>query len=327
MGSDNEAESRLSLEEVPEQISRIFFGKGQSGGRPNYGGMGSSYQAPGSSYQAPGSGFGQNPQQGFYPNNGGFYYGYEEDLALTMKLGQAALIVFMILAAVMILFLLTSCCLSLTSPRSKTANQNQPAPFSQFPLEETGSPGSKPNLARSGGVVNLNLADTESDTASLSSGVEGGRRFRSGRGGRGTDSTDDGRQPTRFGDSFLNRPRSATPRNTTMTSPSTADTVIHVPQPGYAPSGQRTTPPGKRTTPPGKRTLPTGHVTTPPTHGRQISSNSDQSQPRSLPYYEVPSHQIPPTFSSKYNTSPPHSPPPPTPHPPYSFTSNQSKLI
>ena len=48
MSQDGVAESRLRVDEVPDQLSRIFFGNNKGGSRP-------SHQAPSPGYQAPGA--------------------------------------------------------------------------------------------------------------------------------------------------------------------------------------------------------------------------------------------------------------------------------
>merc|ERR1712172_376404 len=80
-------------------------------------------------YSPPSSGYGvpqappldNNGNNNFYSNNnnppafsGGFYLyqGYEDDIYLLVKLGEASLVIFMILAVVLILYMITSCCLS-----------------------------------------------------------------------------------------------------------------------------------------------------------------------------------------------------------------------
>ena len=40
------------------------------------------------------------------------FSGYEDDIYLLVKLGEASLVIFMILAVVLILYMITSCCLS-----------------------------------------------------------------------------------------------------------------------------------------------------------------------------------------------------------------------
>ena len=65
MSQDGVAESRLRVDEVPDQLSRIFFGNNKGGSRP-------SYQAPSPGYQAPGA------PGGFYPGTATtLYYGEE----------------------------------------------------------------------------------------------------------------------------------------------------------------------------------------------------------------------------------------------------------
>ena len=48
------------------------------------------------------------------------FTGYEDDIYLLVKLGQAALIIFMIFAIVSILFMLLNCCLAVTKTKQKT---------------------------------------------------------------------------------------------------------------------------------------------------------------------------------------------------------------
>ena len=64
MSNTGQPQNRLSIDEVPDQISRIFFGKGIQSGRPNYA---SSYQPP-----SPGYGVPQGPvlsDNGFFPGS------------------------------------------------------------------------------------------------------------------------------------------------------------------------------------------------------------------------------------------------------------------
>merc|ERR1712038_1382422 len=80
------------------------------------------YQAPSSSY-----GVAQAPPldsaNSFYTNNNNnlpqpqqpafyLYRGYEDDVYLLVKLGEAALVVFIIFAVVAILYMIVSCCLA-----------------------------------------------------------------------------------------------------------------------------------------------------------------------------------------------------------------------
>merc|ERR1712029_814329 len=82
--------------------------------------MSSYYQAPSSSYGVPQSPpldssnnnnfFNNNPVQS--PNNFYLYNGYADDVYLLIKLGEAALIIFIIFAIVSIIYMIVSCCLA-----------------------------------------------------------------------------------------------------------------------------------------------------------------------------------------------------------------------
>ena len=49
MSETGQPENRLGLNDVSDEISRVFFGKGKQSGRPNYSG----YQPPSAGYGAP----------------------------------------------------------------------------------------------------------------------------------------------------------------------------------------------------------------------------------------------------------------------------------
>lgn len=103
-GQYDDAEGRLNLQEVPEKISRIFFGDPSQGGYDSYG-------APAPSYNAPNTG-----GYGYQYNGGSYYYpNFPADLELLMKLGHGALILFIILAVVGIIFLLILTCIYCSS--------------------------------------------------------------------------------------------------------------------------------------------------------------------------------------------------------------------
>ena len=56
--------------------------------------------------------------------------GYEDDIYLLIKLGQAAIIIFMIFAIFSIIFMMSSCCMSLFGAiNDKNNDQSNPAPF------------------------------------------------------------------------------------------------------------------------------------------------------------------------------------------------------
>jgi len=99
------AESRLSIHEVPEQISRIFFGKPEESYNQPYNPSYDSYGAPQApAYQPGNNDFG-------YTGGSGYYANFYNDLELTMKIGQIALIAFILLVAVVVCFLLLMCCM------------------------------------------------------------------------------------------------------------------------------------------------------------------------------------------------------------------------
>jgi len=106
-----DAEGRLSLQKVPDKISRIFFGDPEKQYQ-----QGSSYGAPSSSYGAP---YGDSYSAPAYqaPRDNGFIYysDFPKDLELMMKLGHGALIIFMILAVVTIIFLVLMLIMSCSS--------------------------------------------------------------------------------------------------------------------------------------------------------------------------------------------------------------------
>ena len=66
--------------------------------------------------------------------------GYEDDLYLLVKLGQAALVVFMVLAVVAVLYMLVSCCLALCSAAKE--DSEPPTFFTRADLLKTGQPNS-----------------------------------------------------------------------------------------------------------------------------------------------------------------------------------------
>ena len=59
--------------------------------------------------------------------------GYEDDIYLLIKLGQAALIIFIILAVISVLFLVTTCCVSVLGVAQQKGKdkreRNTPPPF------------------------------------------------------------------------------------------------------------------------------------------------------------------------------------------------------
>ena len=110
-GLDNNPESRLSIHEVPEQISRIFFGKPDVRFFYYFGAKIQIFSLillqynPSDSYNP-----GYNP--GYSPGiGGGFYAGFGNDVELTIRLGQVALIAFIILVIFIVAFLLIWCCI------------------------------------------------------------------------------------------------------------------------------------------------------------------------------------------------------------------------
>ena len=124
--SDLAAESRINIKDVPEQISRIFFGQGSN--RPSY---------TDDSYGSPDFGFSTNPllyrgetlRKFLPPISVGA--GYTDDIFLLIKLGQAALIIFMIFATIAVLFMLSLCCTSIFNITNNKRREDQvhPAPF------------------------------------------------------------------------------------------------------------------------------------------------------------------------------------------------------
>ena len=130
------AEGRLDIQDVPGEISRIFFGSHEGGGRPpSYWGAG---QSGGGAVSGPGG-----PSKLTYPGIISFIYiaikwllktfqGFEDDIYLLIKLGQAALIIFIIFALFSTLFLLASCILSITNfnrGRKREVEEKAPEPF------------------------------------------------------------------------------------------------------------------------------------------------------------------------------------------------------
>ena len=102
MTSVNEPESRLSIHEVPNKISRIFFGDP----KPNYHNSG---------YNAPSAG------NGYYypPNSGG--YNRDIDYELLNILGIIGLIAFIIFCIIGIIFMIFICCIYCKKFNNNTA--------------------------------------------------------------------------------------------------------------------------------------------------------------------------------------------------------------
>ena len=127
-----------------------------------------------------------------------YYRGYEDDIHLLIKLGQAALIIFIIFAVMSMVFMLTSCCLALVRRKEKPP---APAPLllgAGFPRGEGKEAGGAGGLQRSRGAENLALAETGSSSDSLGEEELGGRR------GRGRSrSRAGGREETDAGPRFL----------------------------------------------------------------------------------------------------------------------------
>ena len=124
------AESRINIKDVPEQISRIFFGQGSN--RPAYTDDG--YGSPDFGF-SPGSGspllYRGETVRNVLPPLTSVPPGYSDDIFLLVKLGQAALIIFMIFAIIAILFMLSVCCSSLVNITNNKRREQQvhPAPF------------------------------------------------------------------------------------------------------------------------------------------------------------------------------------------------------
>lgn len=131
---DQEPEARLNIQDVPGEISRIFFGSHEGGGRPpSYWDGGYS---GGGGLADPG-----RPVRLVYPGADiqtvvilvyRYFQGYEDDIYLVIKLGQAALIIFIIFAIFSIIFLLTTCIFSITNfkgERKSKDEDNAPEPF------------------------------------------------------------------------------------------------------------------------------------------------------------------------------------------------------
>ena len=64
-----------------------------------------------------------------------------DDIFLLIKLGQAALIIFMIFAIIAILFIISTCCMSLLNITSNKKRQDQthPQPFILTSMVRTGN--------------------------------------------------------------------------------------------------------------------------------------------------------------------------------------------
>ena len=125
--SELSAESRINIKDVPEQISRIFFGQGSN--RPAYNDDGFGSPGFGFSSSSPLLYRGERLRQVLPPIS--VPPGYTDDIFLLIKLGQAALIIFMIFAIIAILFMVTLCCSSIVNITGgkKREDQVQPAPF------------------------------------------------------------------------------------------------------------------------------------------------------------------------------------------------------
>lgn len=180
MSDDVSPEGRINIKDVPDQISKIFFGNG--GNRPSY--LDDGYGVPQSPVLSPGSS-GSGSGSGFNPGftTGGvniFYQGYEDDIYLLIKLGQAALIIFMIFAIFSIIFMMTTCCITLFGAiNDKNNDQSNPAPFTmkkqdskpgfltKFTPRSSSDAGGQ--MTRSQGMTNLAQETEESESESASS--------------------------------------------------------------------------------------------------------------------------------------------------------------
>jgi len=156
MSGTVQQEERLGLSEVSDEISRVFFGKDIQSGRPSYS----------EGYQP---GYGAPPA--LYPSRPGFgttrlYRGYEDDIYLLVKLGHAALIIFMIFSVVSIVFMIITCCKSVLTGRKNKQEVDKPLPFAMPNKQDSTPPARVHNagpLQRSTGVSNL-LGDSDSNT-------------------------------------------------------------------------------------------------------------------------------------------------------------------
>ena len=171
------AESRINIKDVPEQISRIFFGQGNN--RPSYTDDG--YGSPGFLFPSDSSllFYRGETERKVLPPISVVPAGYQDDIFLLVKLGQAALIIFMIFATIAILLMATLCCTSLVNITNKKRREDQvhPAPLVLSNLvvkckslqpsrylccqDERKPPGT---LSRTAGVTNLSL-ETETDSS------------------------------------------------------------------------------------------------------------------------------------------------------------------
>lgn len=254
-------------------------------------GESSSYTSGGRpSYAAPGTGYGppsQSPTGPYYPSS--FYYqGFEDDIFLLIKLSHVALIVFIIFAIVTMIYLVVSCCVSFTRRREKDVSGPAPQPF-LIPQAFSGGEGKNGGVTRSGGVENLAETGSSSGTDDGVTTLGRGRSRSRGRStGRGVEEAD--------------TPRFLGPQ---ITRSQTADL-----RPGLG-----------RQAGEADKQEPIRRLT------NQSSTASDISNPRSLPYYEVPSSRMPLPGPFTTFSQPPASPPPPLPTAGRQATVSTSRLI
>jgi len=314
---DGLAESRLRSDANLNKESRIFFGDKSS--RPSY--SGDSYGAPSAGYGAPVYNPSYNQNLNPVSLNPPFYYdGYYDDLYLLIKLGQVALIIFIILAIFIIFAMIIMCCVSMFKRGKKDRGAKAPQPYiiqSQVdsgkggPLGGGGGgvvsgvpSGGGGGLARTPGVTNLTL---EMDTPTSEDGGRSPKRRSPGRAR--------GRSRTRERDS-----------TTGMSETSSVSTSLP-PHPGQQQQQQQQLPAvplptwGLQNRPEQSRPWgPEPPVTTSDSSeraGRHSSLNrSEISKNRSIGYYEVPMATtvstftyLPPTAAS--STPPTTSPPQP----------------
>ena len=116
-----------------------------------------SYNPTNPGYGAPTYGAG-----GGYNNGGGLYYqppysGFEQDLELLVRLGQAALIVFMILAVVAVIYMLAMCCLGCGVFGNRRAQDEYEEPYPQKTSSYNGRSGGGGGQSNNGRGTELRI--------------------------------------------------------------------------------------------------------------------------------------------------------------------------